>query len=109
MTFVVGVGDTLVESSKQCNPRTIGPKDSNGPSPLEGNGIKLQTSHKGFAFDAFQLLKNYDNNVGLDLAMGLAIDSNNFCFMILLTTQTTNTTQGRCNKSQYQNLNPNKT
>jgi hypothetical protein len=58
MTLVVGVGDTLVEGSKQCNPRTIGPKDSNGPLPSEGNGINLQTGHKGFAFDAFQLLKN---------------------------------------------------
>jgi hypothetical protein len=25
--LVVGVGDALVEGSRQCNPRTIGPKD----------------------------------------------------------------------------------
>lgn len=84
MTLVVGVGDTLVEGSKQCNPRTIGPKDSNGPLPLEGNGIRI-TCHKGIAFDAFQLLKKYHNNVGLDLAMDLAIDSKKIHFMVLLT------------------------
>ncbi len=46
MTLVIGVGDALVEGSKQCNPISIGLKDSNGPSPSKGNGIKLQTGPK---------------------------------------------------------------
>jgi hypothetical protein len=93
-------GDASVEGSKECGPKeTIGFEDFDGSSPSKGNGIKSQTNHKGFTFNAFLSLKKYYNNASLDLAMDLAIDSNDFCFMVLLTTHITNKTQRKCNKA----------
>jgi hypothetical protein len=89
-----------MEGSKECGPEeTIGLEDFDGPSPSEGNGIKSQTNHKGFIFDAFLSLKKYCNTASLDLAMDLATNYNNFYFMVLLTTHITNTTQRKCNKA----------
>jgi hypothetical protein len=90
MTLTIKVeSDALVEGSKECGPRTISLQDFDGPLPLEGNGIKSQTNHKGSIFNAFLLLKKYCNNANLDLAINLATDSNDFCFMVLLTTHIT--------------------
>jgi len=86
-------GNALMDGSKECGPKTIGLEDFDGPSPSKGNRIKSQTNHKGSTFHAFLLLEKYHNNASLDLAMDLATDSNNFCFMVLLTTHITNTTK----------------
>jgi hypothetical protein len=63
------------------------------PSILHSlNDIELQIDHKSSTFDAFLLLEKYFKNVGLYLDVDLATNSNNFCFMVILTTHTTNTT-----------------
>jgi hypothetical protein len=56
------------------------------------NDIESYTDHRNSAFDTFLLLRKYYNNVGLDLHVGLIINSNNFRFMVILTTCTINTT-----------------
>ncbi len=55
------------------------------------NDIESQTDHKSFAFDTFLILEKYYNSVGLDLDVDLATNSNNFCFMVILTTCKINT------------------
>jgi hypothetical protein len=70
------------------------------------NDIKSHIDDKSSVFDTFQLLEKYYNNVGLDLDMNLVTDSDFFCFMVILTTRTTNTTKKHYMKKTQQNMIP---
>ncbi len=57
------------------------PEKSNKPSPLDGNGINLQTNQNGSAFDKFLQFEKNQAMFGLDLVVSLAADSKFFHFI----------------------------
>jgi hypothetical protein len=70
------------------------------------NDIESQTDHKSSAFDTFFLLKKYYNNVISNLDVDLVTNSNNFHFMVILTTHIRNTTKKHNMKKTQQNTIP---